>query len=109
MKIPKSFFYPPRQYRFAAMFAVLIGLIWLSEVACAQDTPDLAPQPFGNKFPNLDSDAVGEWWKPSQVERGKNKGQAQQPKLLVPRDQVMAFALYTHDHGVLKLSANCIP
>lgn len=27
----------------------------------------------------------------------------------VPRDQVVAFALYTHDHGVLKLSAQLFP
>lgn len=27
----------------------------------------------------------------------------------VPRDQVVAFALYTHDHGVLKMSAQLFP
>lgn len=57
-------------------------------------------QPFGPDFPNLDSDATGEWWKP----KGKK-----QPRLLVPRDEVVAFALYTHDRGVLKLTAQLFP
>jgi 3',5'-cyclic AMP phosphodiesterase CpdA len=58
------------------------------------------PQPFGEKFPALDSDATGQWWKP--------KG-GKQPRLLVPRDQVMAFAVYTHDRGVLKITAQLYP
>lgn len=57
-------------------------------------------QPFGPNFPNLDGDATGEWWKP----KGK-----QPPRLLVPRDEVLAFAVYTHDRGVLKLTAQLYP
>ena len=56
--------------------------------------------PFGEKFPNLDSDATGEWWKPKD---GKP------PRLMVERDQVIAFAVYTHDRGVLKLTAQMYP
>ncbi len=92
----------------AACFTLCIA-VYVSATARAQVIADLAPQPFGDQFPKLDSDAVGEWWKPGQVERGKNKGQPQEPRLLLPRDQVMAFALYTHDHGVLKLSAQLYP
>lgn len=66
-------------------------------------------QPFGAEWPRLDSDAVGEWWKPSIIPRGAKKGQLQQPQLLVPRNEVLAFALYTHDHGVLKLTAQLYP
>jgi hypothetical protein len=73
---------------------------------CAAD--DLA-HPFGEEFPRLDSDATGEWWLPSVVERGPDKGRPQPPRLLVPRENVVAFALYTHDHGVLKLSAQLYP
>lgn len=65
--------------------------------------------PFGSDWPRLDSDATGEWWKPSTIESGPKKGQPQEPRLLVPRDQVVAFALYTHDHGTLKLSAQLYP
>ncbi len=53
--------------------------------------------PFGTDFPNLESKSTGEWW---TIE---NDG------LLVPRDQVLAFALYTHERGVLKLSAQLYP
>ena len=57
-------------------------------------------QPFGADFPQLDGDATGQWWMP----RGNKK-----PRLMVPRDQVMAFAVYTHDRGVLKLTAQLYP
>ncbi len=84
------------------LFAVIIAG---SEVFAEQPVP----RPFGSDWPRLDSDATGEWWKPSAVERGPDKGKPQPPRLLVPRDQVVAFALYTHDHGVLKLSAQLYP
>ncbi len=63
----------------------------------------LAQEPeFGPKFRNLESMATGQWWtvKPNK----------QRPMdLNVPRDQVVAFAIYTHDHGTLKLSAQLFP
>lgn len=63
-------------------------------------------QPFGTEFPKLDHFASGEWWK-IPVATGKN------PKPIidmnVPRDQVVAFALYTHDNGVLKITACLFP
>lgn len=66
---------------------------------------------FGAKFPGLDNLATGEWWKtnagPDKAKNGK------QPKQIlsmdVPRDEVVAFGLYTHDRGVLKLSAQLFP
>ncbi len=60
--------------------------------------------PFGAEFPKLDSLATGEWWL-------KKPGGRDQPPLPmdVPRDQVIAFALYTQDRGVLKLSAQLYP
>lgn len=70
------------------------------------------PHPFGADYPDLDSDATGEWWKPKLVRPGQKKKaqpQLQEPRLLVPRDQVVAFAIYTHDRGVLKLSAQLYP
>ncbi len=56
-------------------------------------------QPFGPNFPKLDSLATGPWWK-------SNDGP---PELMVPRDEVLAFAVYTHDRGVLKLTAQLYP
>ena len=89
--------------------AKLVVLTMMGIAVSGADAEDLHPQPFGSEFPKLDSDATGEWWKPSTIERGPHKGKPQEPKLLVPRDQVVAFALYTHDHGVLKLSAQLYP
>jgi len=62
-------------------------------------------QPFGAEFPNLDSLAVGEWWK----KKPAPKGPSAPPPMDVPRDQVVAFALYTHDRGVLKITAQLYP
>ena len=62
---------------------------------------DVDQQPFGPDFPNLDSDATGRWWEP--------RGNRREPRLMVPRDEAIAFALYTHDHGVLKLTAQLYP
>ena len=57
---------------------------------------------FGDKFKNLESLAVGQWWKKKQPDRFSMP-------LNVERDQVVAFALYTHDHDTLKLSAQLFP
>jgi len=62
-----------------------------------------AAQPFGNEFPKLDSLAVGEWWKATPPKQNPP------PPMDVPRDQVVAFALYTHDSSVLKLTAQLHP
>lgn len=63
--------------------------------AASQDQPV-----FGRAFPKLDSNAVGKWWEPQD---GK------EPPLLVPRDQTLGFAVYAHDRGVLKLTAQLHP
>ena len=68
-------------------------------------------KPFGADFPSLDSLAVGAWWEPRPSAKGKKKGAASPaaPTMLVERDQVIAFALYTQQAGVLKLSAQLYP
>ena len=63
-----------------------------ADCCLAQDEPV-----FDKDFPKLDSLAVGTWW------------EVKDSPLIVPRDQVVAFALYTHDHGTLKLSAQLFP
>ncbi len=59
--------------------------------------------PFGAKFPQLDSLTSGEWWKAG------NAGKSAPPPMKVPRDEVVAFALYTTDRGVLKMTAQLFP
>lgn len=85
----------------------LAALFWWGRGATtgkAAETAVESRQPFGSDFPNLDSFAVGEWWK-----KAKPKGPNPPPTMDVPREQVVAFALYTHDHGVLKLTAQLYP
>ncbi len=63
-------------------------------------------------FPQLETKSTGEWWTVKQrmeaKPRNKKRG-AQITDLVVSRDEVVAFALYTHDRGVLKLSAQLYP
>jgi hypothetical protein len=59
--------------------------------------------PFGEDYPQLDSQTTGRWWEPAS---GKLPPIIE---LNVPRDRVVAFALYTHDAGVLKLTAQLYP
>ncbi len=78
------------------------ALAFKPDVSLAQD----AAHPFGAEFPELDSLTTGEWWT-----QGKNKGQGQPPPppMDVPRDQVVAFALYTVHGGVMKMTAQLYP
>jgi hypothetical protein len=86
-----------------------VSLIVLGCFAGSLHSEDLDPRPFGQDFPRLDSDATGEWWKPTTIQRGPRKGQQQPARLLVPRDEVVAFAMYTHQRGILKLTAQLYP
>ena len=90
----------------------LILLLTSPALNAQEDSP-----PFGPDFPNLDSVSTGEWWK-APSNRGSDPPTApdakgRKPKKLVnlnvPRDQVVAFAVYTHDRGVLKLTAQLYP
>jgi len=71
--------------------------------AAAQPAAEPA-QPFGAEHPDLDSLAAGQWW-----QKPAPRGPSAPPPMDVPRDQVVAFALYTHDRGVLKLTAQLYP
>ena len=71
-------------------------------------------KPFGTEFPNLESLTTGKWW--AQLDAPKNQTKAKgkgggtpAPSMDVAREKVIAFALYTHHRGVLKLSAQLFP
>lgn len=94
--------------RFFLALASLFGWhnsssLFAAPEAAEEGTQD-PTQPFGDEFPNLDSLAIGEWWK-----KPLPKGPNAPPRMDVARDQVVAFALYTHDCGVLKLTAQLYP
>ncbi len=82
-----------------ATAATIGALASHSSHALGQETAS----PFGSEFPNLDSLASGEWW------LAKIPKQNPPPSLDVPRDQVVAFALYTQHNGTLKLTAQLYP
>ncbi|MCA8969763.1 MAG: hypothetical protein KDC95_08270, partial [Planctomycetes bacterium] len=80
--------------------------------------------PFGKRFPNLDSRATGKWWEKARAlaARDQKDATSDDPKargriaqnrrfvtMDVPRDEVVAFALYTRDAGLLKLTAQLYP
>ncbi|MCA9064738.1 MAG: hypothetical protein KDA96_16820, partial [Planctomycetaceae bacterium] len=52
-------------------------------LSSAQDAEKAVPaeMPFGDNFPDLDSDATGKWWEPKTIQRGQNRGRQQQPRL----------------------------
>ena len=85
--------------RTVSLFILLLG----TALAGAADKGVERGQPFGSEFPKLDSLAVGEWWKAVPPKQNPP------PTMDVPRDHVIAFALYTHDVGVLKLTAQLYP
>jgi hypothetical protein len=76
---------------------------------------ELLSSPFGAKFPKLESLTTGEWWKaavPAAGRDGKKRlpdGIALPPTMEVPREQVVCFAYYTQQGGVLKISAQLFP
>lgn len=64
--------------------------------------------PFGPNFPKLDGLATGKWWEKSlQEEKKRNANQFIEMK--VPRDEVVAFAVYTVSDGTLKMTAQLFP
>lgn len=89
-----------------AAAAVLAACSSLSEVPKVQA---LDPAPFGPGHEALDGWATGTWWQPDA------KAAAAQPfSLQVPREDVVAFALYTVDlrtqgNAVLELTAQLFP
>jgi hypothetical protein len=74
-----------------------------------------AAQPFGAEFPMLDSLATGEWWAKASTGGPRNQNArpqtrgSQPPTMDVPRKDVVAFAIYTHQNGVLKMTAQLYP
>ena len=84
-------------------------LLALISSAFGQTPPPDTVQPFGSKFPNLDSLAVGAWWQKKAAAKGKKGAGSPPPPMTVPRDEVIAFALYTQQDGVLKLTAQLYP
>jgi hypothetical protein len=85
--------------KLAALFSVTRSI-----PAGAAGTAVDPARPFGEEFANLDSLAVGDWWT-----RARPRGPNAPPEMDVSRDEVVAFAVYTVDHGVMKMTAQLFP
>ncbi|MCS5617540.1 MAG: hypothetical protein NZ658_06035, partial [Pirellulales bacterium] len=78
---------------------------------------DFSPTPFGASHPQLDRWVTGEWWRDPWNKPGpKGKKPSRPPFVLdVPRDEVVAFAVYTVDvrpaggPATLKVTAQLFP
>ena len=87
----------------------------LSPAACAQEplvgktVGALPERPFGQEFPLLDVSATGAWWQNAQQLPKAQRDFVAALELEAPRAQSVAFALYTVEAGVLKLSAQLYP
>ena len=109
---------------------LLLGMSCSISLCLGDDTvvpQGLDPTPFGDEFPSLDGWATGQWWtKPSaqgeeslQSPAGNKKKRRRPPvpfQINIPRDEVIAFAIYTvtvppgtPTASTLKLSAQLFP
>lgn len=69
------------------------------------------PTPFGTAdhwATDSDNFSTGEWWKYEKVKGNRDKGDPTWFQK-IERSKAMAFALYTHDNGVLKITGQCFP
>ena len=97
----------------ANLAAMIPRLLWtLIALGITASPVAETDRPFGDDFPNLDGASTGEWWTKRTANAAGN-AQRRAPKniidVTVPRDEVVAFAVYTHDQGVLKLSVQLFP
>ena len=77
---------------FLATFSLLFGLLSLSGAD------------FGPDWEQLDTAVNGRWWEKTHT--GNN---AWLEMVKVPRDEVVAFAVYTVDRGTVKMTAQMYP
>ena len=92
----KSIYLLDTTFLFNPIKLALIYIVALYAPAYGQDFP------FGEKFPKLETRSTGQWWEKRPTGR-------MSMDLNVPRDQVLAFAIYTHNRGTLKLSVQLFP
>ncbi len=91
----------------SCLLPILTLFLLISLPACEETPPEELPpyvaQPFpGERAAGLDTLALAGSWE--QAREGFLAGVVQ-----APRDSVVAFALYTHDRGVLKMTAQLHP
>jgi hypothetical protein len=97
------------------LLTCLLTLLGLTSPSLTQEAPSddtigaVAAQPFGEANPNLDSAATGAWWDTIPMLGKRTRDFVEGAGLMADHDNSVAFALYTHDAGVLKVSAQLYP
>ena len=92
-----------------------IALVLVFSLTALAEIDYYDPKPFGDDTEwarDADNLAIGEWWKVDPSTVGKRSGGANKKGgwfKEVERSEALAFALYTHDNGVLKITAQCFP
>ena len=94
---------------------IVVSAAGLAATAAEVEPP--APMPFGEGHPELDRWVTGRWWEEPWNTPGPNGKKPPRPPfaLDVPRDEVVAFAVYTVDvnavggAATLKLTAQLYP
>ena len=88
-------------------------IVFMAVCFCIADVNYTNPYPFGvatSWAKGSDNSAVGEWWKKSFTNTWQRYEKlAVKWFTSIDRRDAMAFALYTHDHGVLKITGQCFP
>ncbi|TWT80726.1 PhoD-like phosphatase [Planctomycetes bacterium CA13] len=90
---------------------VLAGLMLTVAAVANAETNYYDPLPFGDDTQwakKSDNCAIGKWWEYTVPQRNRERPMTQW-FIQRPRDETMAFAIYTHDHGILKMTAQCFP
>lgn len=80
--------------------------------AVQAETDYYDPMPFGDAdgyARDSDNLSIGEWWKVVSITKKDKWKPAREWLQSIERDQALAFALYTQDNDVLKLTAQCFP
>ncbi|MFM8497964.1 MAG: sulfatase-like hydrolase/transferase [Planctomycetia bacterium] len=104
-----------RHHLIIGLFVSVVSVSLTTAQAGSITAAEIAPQPFGQAFPDLDGWATGSWWEDPAAQSAKPDVKGGRPFAIdVPRRDVIAFALYTvtvrpESRGTLKLSAQLFP
>ena len=92
--------YSIKMHRLILSFLFCYGIISNHPVASQSHSDTNQRPPVVAPFDDLDSLATNDWW---------NRGPSEIIELDVPRDQVLAFGMYTVANNTLKLTAQLFP
>ncbi|PHN07066.1 metallophosphoesterase family protein [Flavilitoribacter nigricans] len=86
------------------MYKNILFLLFLSLFAACKSAPETAPEDMEPlviaPFEDVDTLAINDWW---------NRGENPIINMKVPRNEVVAFGIYTLSNDILKLSAQLFP